>query len=280
MAVAGGLSGGRLAAAALGVVAVAAVLVFGSRPAAPGDASIVDVVEAGGEEGTTLNDEAKAHLVEVERPIEAVETPPEETASLETSRAEAEAAAPQPLRRRRALAPSEVAVKARVIDVDTGAPVVEHIVSAMIRDVRSDRRALERSYRSDEDGRVRIPVDQEALRDGRVTLAASRYTPDLIEEGLFEMILLTPEMVADGEILFEVKAWPPPVAGSVTGSLIAEAGSFSGSSSALVRGLHLDLVSREEPHVRRSAELTPVLDDQGNLLRVDFKAADLPALEY
>lgn len=78
----------------------------------------------------------------------------------------------------------------------------------------------------------------------------------------------------------EPVAWPPPPVGSISGSLVPDSGVFGGDAATFLQGITLDLVSREEPHVTRVAQLNPILDPDGRLVRMDFVAADLPALEF
>ena len=71
-----------------------------------------------------------------------------------------------------------------------------------------------------------------------------------------------------------------PLVGPVTGRLIPESGLFGGDSSALLRGITIDLVSRTTPRVEARATLVPVYDEDGGLTEITFATEDLPALEF
>ncbi len=77
----------------------------------------------------------------------------------------------------------------------------------------------------------------------------------------------------------ELAPLPEPV-GVLSGRLLPESGVFDQEPSALIRGITLDAVSRVAPRITATAALSPVLDDEGRLVAIDFETEALPAVEF
>ena len=105
--------------------------------------------------------------------------------------------------------------------------------------------------------------------------------PTAEEPGERVPIAAPPALAASAPVL-PVEEEEPTPAGihSIHGVLVSDSGAFRSSASALVRGLHLDLVGRDSPDVRQAAQLKPITNEEGALLRIEFSFDELPSEEF
>ena len=208
------------------------------------------------------------------------------------SPAEPEAVETEPvsLAEREAIAAHDpVKITGRVVDVATGEGVADCWISLVSGfraeawksivpfglDKEGDLGVLIQ-VQTDAEGRFAVEVPHGELKgEASVFLAAADGWAEI--ESPVE--LLPQEVLFGADLQLEVKAWPPPSAGNITGWLRTERGSFLEGTVPRKDHILLDLVSTELPAIEIRATLEPQTDDQGGVT-FSFLFEDVPEGNY
>lgn len=222
---------------------------------------------------------AEFELVNLVEPIEPV-----------VEQAAAVAALHSTLEREAIAAHDPVRITGRVVDVATGAGVAGCWVTLVsgprariwrdsnfraTGDNEGDIGALEQ-FETEANGRFEFVLEYGELEgDVSVFLAAAASWAALVGH----RDLLPQEVLFGAELLFEVKRWPPPVAGNISGWLRTETGSFPEGAVPRTDHILLDLVSDKLPAIELRAVLEPHKDDVGGIT-FSFLFEDVPEGNY